>query len=145
MRCVALALVVLVACGGGGGGDDDAGGELDRLTCEQLRQRYADVLATLDRSCDVSSDCTSVNGVDTCNCVPHLSSDCGGDPVQRAAWEAAGDQLDPIAAEWDERCDSSCDDGQCTCDCAPRTTSCGPSGLCISDPEDSCFGVDAGP
>lgn len=155
MRRVVLALLLVAACKSGGAGDDDGGGgddghdanpdDLASLTCEELRERYAAELAALDKTCAVDGDCTSVNGSDTCDCVPHLSTDCGGDPVQRAAWEAASDTLDPIGAEYAARC-TDCYEVTCTCDCPPRAARCGDLGLCTSAPQDSCFpDLDAGP
>lgn len=155
MRRLTLALILVASCDSDTGVVHDAGfdatldaGGLASLTCPELKERFAAELALLDRSCDQASDCAVVGGVDSCECTAHISANCIGAPVQRAAYDGAADRIQPIRAEWNARCLDACTSIECTCDCPPGTAGCSASGVCTATEIGSCFPdppPDAGP
>jgi hypothetical protein len=155
MRCWsgAVLAIVLAACGDEGGAPRDGGATNDAgRSCAQLKDDYNAVLESLDRACDDVGDCLLVGEVTDCHASePHLATNCGGAPVQRAAFEAARDTtLAPIlAAMTAADCFSEergCDELGCTFDCSPSDLHCSDTGQCSATPTEYCWeNADAGP
>jgi hypothetical protein len=116
-RDVLLFLTAFAGCG------SDAGIG-DRRSCGEAVEEYRQVIASLDTSCDVDTDCTYVNSPDTCECETVLP----GGAVNAAAAAAASDQLADLALEigplqaWD--CFSNPCGLQCGCDAGEYVATC---------------------
>lgn len=147
MRLAWFALVVLPACSLFENQADDTPGVTDAATlverCQASRDEWRAIVGGLDRTCVTPNDCVAIGGVDTCNCVAHLAANCSGEPVRRAAFEAAAEGIARSRMDWDfHQCRTMIELGA-VCDCAPAPATC-VNGRCILASPPSCFGVDAG-
>lgn len=140
----------LAACGGSGSSAVDAG-DAGPLSCADLAVAlHARALAT-DDACVTAADCAAVgypardDGTPTCNCGVTFSMSCGGDAVNRAAWE--GDTTTAAMwADWGTRCvpQGVASGAPDLCDCTTNGVSCSPAGRCVASTFDCFNPFDAG-
>jgi hypothetical protein len=149
-----LAAMTMAGCyfGGDDGGhrppiddDPDDGIEHDadpNRTCTAIRADYQALIAGRDLSCDEPSDCmVYLDDEITCDCFPHLTTNCSGDVFSVASFDAIAPQLAALDEEFYARCPDGdvCFEIPCTCDCAPQSATCGENGTCVATGDDSCL------
>jgi hypothetical protein len=115
------------------------------LLCTELRRQWRARAETLGNLCAIPSDCAAIGrSPSPCSRIPTLAADCAGDAVTRTAYEAARDELDPLAAEFNDRCghERLCELGGVGCGltCDPEVTLSCVHATCVA-----VSGVCAGP
>lgn len=139
----------LVACGG----DDDPAPSRDgaALSCADLATALHGRAMATSTSCSGASDCVAVgypmrdDGGPTCNCGVTFSMSCGGDAVNRAAWE--GDTTAAaMYADWLARCvpQGVASGAPDLCDCTTNGVTCSPAGTCVAQAFNCLSPGDAG-
>ncbi len=151
---IVLACVSLLGCDGGPPAAIDApavapDGAVADLTCAQLATQLQVRLAQTSTACSGPAECGSYgypvrnDGFPTCDCGVAYASSCGGDAVNRAAWDADAFAR-ALTDAWNQRCVplGAASGAPAICDCSIGAISC-VNQHCASSVHD-CF-ADAGP
>jgi hypothetical protein len=100
----------------------DAG--LAGLTCRQLSDQGAALMASLPSTCATVDDCVVLGGTFDCDCAPTFGGQGSGTAVSKTA--AQDPALQALRAEYAARCQAAAcsSDNTCACDAAPPILEC---------------------
>lgn len=132
LRSIGVAVVIaLSACG------SESVDELER--CQQAKDDWAALLASLDRGCDDVSECVAIGTLDeTCDDLRPSLGSCSGDAVNVESVGARQADVNALEERWSGcRISAYCDDlGGCGLDCNFGGVAC-QAGQCVT--QSSCL------